>query len=119
MEFGWVRGGGGFHLGVDAYVADCAGGGGLREVVVRAEGAAEGFADVGGAEGGREVEDWGQDEGGGVCRRGLGGGVIAEAVRAVGEGGGDGRRVGGRVGEGRLDRVLGDEGWAGEPGLGW
>jgi hypothetical protein len=52
--------------------------------MVCAEGAAEGFADVGGAEGRREVEDGAEEEGRRVCRRGGG------AVGAVGEGGGDG-----------------------------
>jgi hypothetical protein len=82
--------------------------------MVCAEGAAEGLAYVGGAEGRGKVEDGAQDEGGWVRRLGV---VAGGAIGAIGEGGRDGWWVRKRGGEGRLEGVLGDEGWAGEAGL--
>jgi hypothetical protein len=77
--------------------------------VACAEGAGEGFANVGGAERRREIDDGGEDEG---CGIGIDVGAI---VRTVGEGGrGERLLAGGGVGEGRLDGELGDEGWAGQ-----
>lgn len=52
------------HFGVDAHIADGLGLGRVgRDVVVCAERAREGLADVGGAEGDGEVEDGTEEEG--------------------------------------------------------